>query len=71
MQVARAAKVVKVLEPDNQTHNVLGQAVRMVVLVVLEHHTRMINKLNVITWLQDLTFIQEKPDMKARVEVVV
>ena len=70
MQVAKAAKVVKVLEQDNLTHNVLVQAVLMVVLVALGLRIRVINKLNVITWLPDLIFIQEKLDMKVRVEVV-
>ena len=70
MQVAKAAKVVKVLEQDNLTHNVLVQAVLMVVLVALGLHIRVINKLNVITWLPDHIFIQEKLDMKVRVEVV-
>jgi hypothetical protein len=49
MQVAKAAKVVKVLEQDNLTHNVLVQAVLMVVLVALGLRIRVINKLNVIT----------------------
>jgi hypothetical protein len=49
---------------------VLVQAVLMVVLVALGLRIRVINKLNVITWLPDLIFIQEKLDMKVRVEVV-
>lgn len=70
MLAAKAVQADKVSVQASLTHSVRAQGAPTVDLVAMEYHTKTINRLNVITWLPALTFIQVKLDMKVQVEEV-
>lgn len=70
MLAAKVVQAVKVSVQVNRIHSVQAQEAPMAELVVKEYHTKIVNKLNVIIWLRDLTFIKVKLDMKALAEEV-
>ncbi len=70
MLAAKVVQAVKVSVQVNRIHSVQALEAPMAELVVTEYHTKTVNKLNVIIWLRDLTFILVKLDMKVLAEEV-